>query len=182
MVGTILGFGGRIGRLRYLMWSLALAAALTALVFTFVFGLAPDVMTRAAVAGLAIKVVLIVLPIFLWATTALAAKRFRDIGWRPLYVIPGWALAILCDTLVALAMPALAIGESDQTPVGLSLSLLMVGALLFWPGREPDYEAPDIAAMSRPHLEPARAERSTAMPRRLTAAPAAPGGFGRRRS
>lgn len=48
----------------------------------------------------------------LWVSLALQAKRFRDIGWNPLDVIPGWLAVSVVDLLVAVSVPTPGAGRA----------------------------------------------------------------------
>lgn len=174
-----LGFGGRIGRLRYLGLTLLLGVALG--VLTMVLALPAGLRSggRAAAAGELLWIVLIVAPPMLYGNAALMAKRFRDIGWAPRYVIPAWAALYVADAVVAATVPALAIADGTRTPVGLFVDLALVAALLLWPGRDPDRIELDVAATRRAYRAAGgfAAPASTPMP---APQPAGPGGFGRR--
>jgi len=149
MVAMVLGFGGRMGRLRYFLWSLGLAAVLTAVTMVLVIG---------AMGGgeeSLMGVVLVVAPLAIWGNAALMAKRFRDIGWPPLWVLPGWVCFGIIDAWVAMEVPALAAGDNGQTVVGMLVELGLFLALLFWPGcpEEDDREPLDVDATRRAYRE-----------------------------
>jgi hypothetical protein len=100
-------------------------------------------------------------PLFLWTSFALQAKRIRDIGWNPLYVIAGWIAAGVLDRIVVMITPSLEFDHLHQSAVGLSINLLMVGCLLFWPGGDFDAEERDreeAATPSQDHLQRAAAQ------------------------
>lgn len=149
MVAIVLGFGGRMGRLRYFLWSLGLAAVLTAVTMALVMGAMGG--GEDALMG----VVLVVAPLAIWGNAALMAKRFRDIGWPPLWMLPGWVCFGIIDARVAQEMPALAAGDNGQTVVGMLVELGLILALLFWPGRpeEDDREPLDADATRRAYRE-----------------------------
>lgn len=140
MLNDLLGWGGRLNRLQYFLFSCALGLATAILITAAVFALAPHFIAAAgnaphrAPTGLLLITAGITLPIFLWFSLMLQVKRIRDIGWNPLYVIPGWIALIMIDKLVALAVPSLAIAGHAETVVGGLLNLAMAGCLLFWPG------------------------------------------------
>lgn len=187
-MNILFGFAGRLGRLNYFLLSCALGLITTLLIFMLISALAPHYTEahRAAPdqppAGMVLIIAAIILPFFTWFSLALQAKRFRDIGWRPLYVIPGWIAAVCLDWCVALVVPSLAIGDSDQTLAGVLINLAMVGCLLFWPS------GPDYGDDSEPRLlapngsgNDVSASVVAAAPSRIPRGPApSPGGFGRR--
>ena len=182
MLHNILGFGGRMGRLEYFLVSLALGVLVMMLVVALVAGFMPQLgrgergpMPR----GLMIILLGIVLPIYLWFGLAFQAKRFRDMGWNPIYWIPGsiaaWAIAMLLSPFV----PGLAL-------IGGLLNLLLGLCLLFWPSQPTgdgdwysgsSYDGP---ADRRPEIDrmPASTSRSPATPPAFSPSPS---GFGRRR-
>ena len=172
MISTILGFGGRIGRLRYLMLSLLLGAVMTALVFAIVFGMMPRGGDRdAGETRMLIAATVIVGPPFVWFTLTLQAKRLRDIGWSPLYVLTGWVGIHIVDAILA---PT----GSGGTVIGKTIDAAMVLVLLFWPGREPDEQdwEPPVFGTTTPATPTATVRRPA------TAAASTPvqHGFGRR--
>ncbi len=176
MLADLLGFGGRIGRLRFLFYSIALVAfmgaALAAVILSAPHGApgSPDIPW-----GALLFCLLVILPATLWASFALQAKRIRDIGWRPLPVIGGYLAATFLDKLVAHAVPRLALHDGG-TAFGLAVNLLMAGVLLFWPGNdESDFTPVTFGSSWRPPEPPAQA-----VVRRPEPQPAAPVGFGRR--
>jgi uncharacterized membrane protein YhaH (DUF805 family) len=184
MLEALFSFRGRINRLQYFGWGLALAGAMAVLAIPLVVLMIGAHVAGAPAVGL---IALIVAPPFLWASFALQAKRFRDIGWNPVYVIPAWIAIDAVDLLVAKTAPMLAVGAlHTHTLIGVLANLILGGSLLFWPGRADD-GAPTVvdADWSRPP-EPAPAVRPTSSaPAASVHAPvwnAAPQqtGFGRR--
>ncbi len=98
-MNIMFGFGGRLARREYFLLTLVLAVVMTLLVFPLISALMPHYAAGGAApheppSSMVLIIVAIVLPIFLWFSLALQAKRFRDIGWKPLYVLPGWIAAI----------------------------------------------------------------------------------------
>jgi uncharacterized membrane protein YhaH (DUF805 family) len=187
MLETVFSFRGRINRLQYFAGAVALTAALIVPVLVIGFGLFAHggVGARPPLATLALLglFVLIAIPPFLWVSFSLQARRFRDIGWNPLYVIPGWIAFQVLDRVIAQFVPALSVGPLHaQTWIGMLVSLGLAGALLFWPGRAEDDAAPGIgASWMRPSTPPPAAPATTATytPAPSAAAASAPR-FGRR--
>lgn len=187
MLHNILGFGGRIGRLEYFLISIVFGLFVTLLVLALKLGLAPHGMTPGSPGSTAFLLVLllIVLPIYLWFSLALQAKRFRDIGWDPLYVIPGWIFANMVNGVLTVAFLTV-----HWIPwIGLLFNLFMSLALLFWPsgptgtgdwgGGSPYFGSPD----SEPELDRRREPNPAPRPAAATWSPApapVPSGFGRR--
>ena len=159
MLETLFSFHGRINRLQYFGWGLALAGAMTALAIPLVVWMIAAHVAATPAVGL---IALFIAPPLLWASFALQAKRFRDIGWNPLYVILGWIAIDAVDLLVAKTVPMLAVGAlHTHTLIGALVNLILGGSLLFWPGRADDGSS-NVAETdwSRPP-EPAREVRPT---------------------
>ena len=185
MLHNILGFGGRIGRLEYFLISMVFGLFMSLLVLALRLGLAPHGLTLGSPGSTAFLLILLlfVLPIYLWFSFALQAKRFRDIGWDPLYVIPGWIFANM--VIGALTLVFLTVHSIPW--IGLLFNLFMSLALLFWPsgptgtgewgGNTHPMDSPVPQSYSPRETSPApRPAAATWSP-----APAqAPSGFGRR--
>ena len=180
MFGSVFGFKGRIGRLRYFLSCLGLGPALlTAFVLLmFAFGFHPG--DKAAVGRSVGLAALIVAPIYLWAALSLQCCRFRDIGWSPVAAIVGWV-----GLNVVLQLLALASGHAGSAHTALVtfislVNLIMTGVLLFWPGQrlDPDYD--DV--FGGESMQPAPAAPVRLAPRTPSHArtAAVPAGFGRR--
>jgi uncharacterized membrane protein YhaH (DUF805 family) len=145
MWSTLFGFRGCIGRLKFLLLlvgAVLVSISLPALV-GIAFGLAFHGGSARAIIHrhslIVIGTMLVVwLPVFLWVSFALQAKRFRDMGWNPLYAILGWLAANTLDRIAVALMPSLAFGHQKHSVVGLVINIVMVGCLLFWPGTEFD--------------------------------------------
>jgi len=180
MLEALFSFHGRINRLRYFLSCLGLGVAIAA-PFVLIFGLMGH-----GGGGALIVMGLLALPAlvaFLWSSLSLQARRIRDIGWEPLYVIPGLFSVGIFDFLLAHVVPALSIGPAHhQTFIGLFVNICMGGVLLFWPGKSDDgpaavsrasRQAPRPPSPSMPPIS-ARTVASVASP-----APAG-AGFGRR--
>ena len=72
--------------------------------------------------------------VFVYVSLMLQSMRFRDMGWDPVCVIPGWIALLIVDRLIATKLPAFSLGpESNQTIVGTLVHFGLVLALLFWP-------------------------------------------------
>jgi uncharacterized membrane protein YhaH (DUF805 family) len=140
MLHILLGFGGRMSRLEYFLACLALGFLTMLLVVALVLGFKPHGESMAGVRasmphGLVMMLLLVVLPFYLWFSLAFQAKRIRDIGWNPVYVLPGWIAAVTFDRLVAYTIPGLAWGAGGGTLLGTLFNLAMALCLLFWPSR-----------------------------------------------
>ncbi len=191
MLAAVFSFRGRLNRIQYFLGSWGLGMALVVLaVILFVGALggrSPGQPQNMASLGLTALFCIVVLgPIYLWVSLSLQARRFRDIGWEPTYVIPAWIGLDLLDRVAVWAAPPIGVTpDSGVSWLGLLLNLGLGGCLLFWPGRPPF----DAAAVfddvpeanpppSRPQDQPAMA-RAPAAPAARPASPA-PAGFGRR--
>lgn len=188
MLHNILGFGGRMGRLEYFLVSLVFGLFMSLFVLALTLGLVPHGVTRGSAGSTAYLLILLlaVLPIYLWFSLALQAKRFRDMGWDPLYVIPGWIFANMVGG--ALFMAFLTVHSIPW--IGLLFNLFMSCALLFWPSAPTGVQdwggtypgsppGPEFSPRTSRAPEPARAPRP-APPAWSPPAAAAPSGFGRR--
>ena len=140
MLHNMLGFGGRMARFEYFLASMGLGVLTLLVVLALVLGFRPDGGSiadyRTSVPpGLILTLLLVVLPFYLWFSLAFQAKRIRDIGWKPIYVLPGWIAAVAFDRLVAHAIPGLAVSAGGGTLLGTFFNLGMALCLMFWPGR-----------------------------------------------
>jgi uncharacterized membrane protein YhaH (DUF805 family) len=191
MLAAIFSFRGRLNRIQYFLGSWGLGFALIVLaVILFVGALggrSPEQPQNMASLGLTVLFCIAVLgPIYLWVSFSLQARRFRDIGWEPTYVIPAWIGLDLLDRLAVWAVPPIAVTpDSGVSWLGLLLNLALGGCLLFWPGRPPfDVAAvfndvpPPSQPAGPPRGQPAMARPGFA-PAARTASPAA-ASFGRR--
>ena len=195
MFHNILGFGGRMGRLEFFLISIVFGFFMGLLILALFLGFTPRGATaseaRAALESPGLRLILLlgVLPIWLWFSLAFQAKRFRDIGWNPLYIIPGWFVASLIDQLVSIFFPTLALLPGQGTWLGLLLDLFLIGSLLFWPSAPTgtgDWSG-GSHVFGAPDPEPQRGRPRAAIPTPRPAAPTwspAPApvssGFGRR--
>jgi uncharacterized membrane protein YhaH (DUF805 family) len=181
MLGYLFGFNARIGRLHYFLSSVALAVAMTVVIFA---------LTMTAFRGIpkATHVsydqvgwpLLTVAAIFILMTFSLQSMRFRDIGWDPVCVIPGWIALAVIDHMVAIRFPAWSIGhEHKGTTIGAVVNLGLFLALTFWPGADYEAAAPTFGTLPRTPDTPAHSQ-GAASPAADRIARAAGGGFGRR--
>jgi uncharacterized membrane protein YhaH (DUF805 family) len=180
MLGSAFSFRGRIGRLQYFMGVLATAAAFVLPIVAILGALG---VRDAASAGPALALIVLLLvvgaPVAIWVGLSLQARRIRDIGLNPLYVIPILFAIGLADQLVALAVPGLSVaGLHRQTPVGLLVSLATGAALLFWPGKAgaapPSPSAGLITPDEPPRAAAAEPVRGASAPIRAAPVRAAP--------
>jgi uncharacterized membrane protein YhaH (DUF805 family) len=191
MLEYVFSFRGRINRLQYFLGVLGLATTLVILAlvafFALLGGRRPE--SLASVLLPAALFALVALPLFLWISLSLQARRLRDIGWNPIFVIPGVITFAVFDELIAMAVPALSISKlHHQTILGLLVSFGLGCCLLFWPGRDPNevdlddgasWPAPEPSELgSGPSPEPTAAPARPAAPA-WNAAPVRTG-FGRR--
>jgi uncharacterized membrane protein YhaH (DUF805 family) len=189
MLGAIFSFRGRINRLQYFLASLGLSFGLGILlvgVMLAFIGSRGLVGLQQAVMPISVCF-LFILPVFCWVHYSLVARRFRDMGWNPLYAILGWIGAGVVVALATRGIPSLAL-------VGAALNLLIgfseTACLWLWPGDGGGDSTPAAAGWSAPpRATPAAGWSATAS--RASPSPAsapaaawnrapAPTGFGRR--
>jgi uncharacterized membrane protein YhaH (DUF805 family) len=190
MFEAVFSFRGRLNRLQYLASSMALGAVIT--IAVVIVGVTAFAQFHASggqpnLAGLGpiLLIALLLLPPFFWVSFSLQARRFRDIGWNPVLMIPLWLGVLVVDELVAIAAPAVSLPVVHHTVIGVLFNLAMGGSLLFWPGRDEDPAPPvfEDAWTPPPSPEPRPAmPRAAPVPSYRPAAPAAPAAprFGRR--
>jgi uncharacterized membrane protein YhaH (DUF805 family) len=183
MLGFIFGFNARLGRMHFFLGTLVLAVAMTLICFAiagYSFSTLPRGVHPSAEMLLTSWPVITACVLFAAASFMLQAMRFRDIGWDPVCVIPGWIAATIIDRIVALKMPALSIGHGHtETAVGALVNLALLLALLFWPGGEYEAPTPSFGEPSRkPDASSYRAGAAPVSADRL--ARATRGEFGRR--
>jgi uncharacterized membrane protein YhaH (DUF805 family) len=138
MLRDMLSFHGRIGRLRYFLLSTALGICVSLLVLLMVLTTAAltsafsmDLKTGFPSVGV-ILTVIVAIAAYVWIGLALAAKRFRDIGWRPLYAFAGWTAAITAVVLIAIMSPP---GYGHVVGLmGQAINFALFGCLVCWPG------------------------------------------------
>ena len=88
MLGSLFLFSGRVGRLRYFLWSLILVPLVffvSSFVLPLLFALGSDFSSPGAAL---FTVAIIPLFVFGWVELSLQATRIRDIGWNPWVVVP----------------------------------------------------------------------------------------------
>jgi len=180
MLGFLFGFNARIGRLHYFLSSVALAVAVTIVIFA-------DAASafRGAPKGMPASYdqlgwpLLVVAAIFILLTVTLQSMRFRDIGWDPVCVIPGWIALAVVDHMVATRMPVWSIGhEHNGTIVGALLNLGLFLALAFWPSGSRETSTPSFDTPRGPDAKPRRQDATSLTASRI--ARVAGGEFGRR--
>jgi uncharacterized membrane protein YhaH (DUF805 family) len=136
MLGFVFGLNARLGRLHFLLASVALAIVMTAICFAIAMAalrttspsmIRPeDLMSNWAIIAAIV--------FFGLATFTLQSMRIRDIGWDPVCVIPAWFALMIVDHVVAARFPAWAIGQEHQgTTIGGLINLGLMLALTFWP-------------------------------------------------
>ena len=178
MLGFIFGLNARLGRLQYFLSTLGLAAVMTGICYV----LARDSFDATA-NGVPPSIEMIKGPalivgiVFLLVTLTLQAMRFRDIGWDPVCVIPGWFVVLLIDMVVAKKFPSLSLGpEHHGTAVGALVNLALFLALLFWPSAHEEEAMPPVDEPRR--ADPARGSGAASVAAERIAR--AGGDFGRR--
>lgn len=138
MLRDMLSFRGRIGRLRYSVLSTALSVFVALLVVvmaltTVVLNSALAVDLNGGFASLVFVLVIVVAgAMYVWSSLSLAAKRFRDIGWYPLYAFVGWTVVLAGMILIVIMSP-----PGYEHLLGLmanAIYIALLGCLLLWPG------------------------------------------------
>jgi uncharacterized membrane protein YhaH (DUF805 family) len=133
MTDSLFCFRGRVGRLKFFLYSfiivpVAFFLALLILPVIYVFGLHLNASTSTTLMS-------VVPPLagFLWMHLSLQAARIRDIGWKPGVIIPALLLIHVTDSIVAYLFPALALGTKHFTLVSEVVYAVFTIALLFTP-------------------------------------------------
>ena len=136
MLGFFFGFNARLGRLQYFLASLGLGVGSAIVATVVVVALAAIPKMPGLVLG---GTIVVLIALFLWANVMLQAMRFRDIGWDPVCVIPGWIAAMVLDYVVAGRFPDYALpGSHHGTWVGALINLGLSIAMLFFPSGADD--------------------------------------------
>ena len=186
MFSAVFSFRGRLNRLQYFLGSwglgtvtLVLAVIALASVGSRYGGATPDRAALLTLGVVALLVLIVALPLYLWISVSLQARRFRDIGWEPVFVIPAWMVFDVLDHLAVMGAPQIAVaGRLSGSWLGLLVNLALGLCLLFWPGKK----AFDVAAVFDDVPPPAQpTPAGPVAPVAARAQPlAAPAGFGRR--
>jgi uncharacterized membrane protein YhaH (DUF805 family) len=186
MLSAVFSFRGRINRLQYFLGSLGLGVAeamLIVVVGLLFLGLRHG-MGDLPAAGVCVVLALPALPAAAWIGFSLQARRFRDIGWEPVFVIPAWIFIMAVDRAFAGGISTSMFSVEHmlrQTILGQLFNLAMALCLLFWPGRtytDDFFEAAQSTIRAPRPAEPAPAPTRSA-PSPFPASPAVTG-FGRR--
>lgn len=174
MLGFLFGFNARLGRLAFFGASIGLGVVMGLLAVALVFAMMP-IDVRQLENPLAIWPIAIFVIFAGWASVMLQAMRLRDIGWDPVCVIPAWIAFSLVDHVVALRMPAWALGHHHSgTALGALVNLGLILALTFWPGDGGHSIAPDegdSASYGRPAHTQAPASFAESRLARVTGRP-----------
>lgn len=137
MLDLVFGLNTRLGRLKFFLATLVLAVVMTAICFVVAMSVLRNVNPANVRADDLLKNggMIAAIAFFAIATIELYSMRFRDIGWDPVCVVPAWIALMIVDYVVAMKFPHLAIGqEHTGTMVGGIVNLVLILALLFWPG------------------------------------------------
>jgi len=141
MLGAVFSFRGRLNRIQYFLGSWALGTVTIVLALIVVVGVAGSRgMDQANLlrAGVTVLIALLAIgPVYFWISFSLQARRFRDIGWEPVFVIPAWVGLDVVDRLAVYGAPQIAVVQGmGASWLGLLLNLGLGLCLLFWPGRK----------------------------------------------
>lgn len=143
MLGFLFGFNARIGRLHFLMSTIAVTVMMVAVFFaaiTYSVQTTPNGTAPRPTAGPIIAAALL----YAWLTVMLQSMRFRDIGWDPVSIMPVWFAVVIIDGLVAARFPALSLGHKGGTIFGALVNVPLILALLFCPGRQEGSSSPSL--------------------------------------
>ena len=165
MLGFLFGFNARIGRLHYFLALFGLGFVI-AVMFYVVAGVALSNTNGYAqlLSFSGSRGVIALGVVFTAVSFMLQSMRFRDMGWDPVCVIPGWIAAMMVDRLIAIKLPAVSLGpNTNQTAVGALIHFGLVLVLLFWPS------AKDAADFDEPrHSDaPSRREQTSTAAQRM---------------
>jgi uncharacterized membrane protein YhaH (DUF805 family) len=139
MLDLVFGLNTRLGRLKFFLATLVLAVVMTAICFVVAMSVLRNVNPANVRADDLLKNggMIAAMVFFAIATIELYSMRFRDIGWDPVCVVSAWIALMIVDYVVAMKFPHLAIGqEHTGTMVGGIVNLVLILALLFWPGSD----------------------------------------------
>jgi uncharacterized membrane protein YhaH (DUF805 family) len=139
VLDLVFGLNTRLGRLKFFLATLVLAVVMTAICFVVAMSVLRNVNPANVRADDLLKNggMIAAIVFFAIATIELYSMRFRDIGWDPVCVVPAWIALMIVDYVVAMKLPHLAIGqEHTGTMVGGIVNLVLILALLFWPGSD----------------------------------------------
>jgi len=186
MLGAVFSFRGRLNRIQYFLSLIGLGfATMVVAVVTVLgaFGGQMPVQANLMHAGVIVLLVMLVaVPAYFWVSFSLQARRFRDIGWDPILMIPGWLMLEILDRLAVHFAPEMAVVQGIGVSwFGLLLNLGLGLCLLFWPGRAVDDIASVFDDVPPPRMAagPAPSEPAVRPPTQWPSTPVA-GGFGRR--
>jgi uncharacterized membrane protein YhaH (DUF805 family) len=178
MLGYLFGFNARIGRVHFLLSTIAVTIMMVAIyiaAITYAFQTTPKGTVPSPASGPIFAAAIL----YAWLTIMLQSMRFRDIGWDPVCVVPVWIAVVIVDGLVATKFPAMSLGHDRGTVFGGLVNLSLILALLFCPSGGHDSPAPTPDERFRTPDPPP--------PRPVAETPAAPQisraanvGFGRR--
>ncbi|MCJ2068595.1 DUF805 domain-containing protein [Methylobacterium sp. J-030] len=180
----LFSFSGRVGRVTYILSTLALGVGAVVLaagalfaIFGFLKGSGSHAPTGPAL-FLWLPLLVVLGFTCAWSHLTFQVRRLRDIGWNPWIVLGCWFAVCIFDAVLAHAMPAMALRNHHSTIIGMLCNLAIFGALWFWPGTEGDQSPGGTARLTdriryEPATEPLRPMAVDASARGRT-------GFGRR--
>jgi uncharacterized membrane protein YhaH (DUF805 family) len=156
VLDKLFSFRGRLSRLQFLGWTIALAVIFTVgTVVLVTTGVVSGQMlhARSSPGAIGLAAGLAMLILYLWSGLALQVKRIRDIGLSPLLVIVGLMIFSFIDGLILSRYLHFRLWPfQHQATISGLVNLAFMGMLLFWPG-EGDDDAPraaprDVAPMA----------------------------------
>ena len=140
MLGAVFSFRGRIGRLQYFagLVGLFVAVILAAVFAVFSLGSLEAVKADPSRALPALLIVLAAVPLWIWISLSLQARRLRDMGFNPLIVIPALIAFSALDQVLGAAIYGGGVMAMQHTPLEPLVNLAYSCCLLFWPGKPVD--------------------------------------------
>jgi uncharacterized membrane protein YhaH (DUF805 family) len=199
MLAAIFSFRGRINRLQYLGGLVGLLASfiVVAIVAVLSIGDLASLEQNPTRVLPVILILLVALPMWIAVSLSLQARRIRDIGLNPLFVIPAYMLFEVLDQAIGTSMAGGATAASLTSVASMMphhtllepvVDLAYSLGLLFWPGRAQDsgqtpanwadkVKLPDPPAPTR---APAQARATQPAVAGVQAQPAGSVTFGRR--
>jgi len=167
MLAAVFGFGGRINRLQYFLGCVGLGAGVLILATAAFVLLHFHMPTQLSVSlGIALLLGLLGLPALIWISFSLQARRFRDMGWNPLFSILSLITVAAIDQIVGRAV----LGHGGANPLryvpmlGGLINLVVSGCLLFWPGVDGGDFTPNVAPKAGKPAKPAQPPRAQPEP------------------
>jgi uncharacterized membrane protein YhaH (DUF805 family) len=135
MLGFLFGFNMRLRRLQFFLTMIGFGIFAAVVLFALVGRMPHSGQIRGDIAfALNSGQVIVAIIVLTVISLQLQCMRFRDIGWDPVCVMPGWIALMIIDNLIATKFPALSFThEHTGTIVGALVNLGLGLAMMFWP-------------------------------------------------